>query len=52
MPGHLKELTEIELNSVTDNPVIFGEADVVSGGNFHGQPLACRWIMPALPRPK
>jgi histidine ammonia-lyase len=38
--AHLKELTEIELNSVTDNPVIFGEADVVSGGNFHGQPLA------------
>jgi histidine ammonia-lyase len=37
---HLKELTEIELNSVTDNPVIFGENDVISGGNFHGQPLA------------
>ncbi|HUQ96326.1 MAG TPA: histidine ammonia-lyase [Chitinophagaceae bacterium] len=37
---HLKELTEIELNSVTDNPVIFGEDDVISGGNFHGQPLA------------
>jgi histidine ammonia-lyase len=37
---HLEELTEIELNAVTDNPVIFGEEDVVSGGNFHGQPLA------------
>jgi len=37
---HLKELTEIELNAVTDNPVIFGEQDVISGGNFHGQPLA------------
>jgi histidine ammonia-lyase len=37
---HLKELTEIELNAVTDNPVIFGDDDVVSGGNFHGQPLA------------
>jgi histidine ammonia-lyase len=37
---HLKEATEIELNSVTDNPVIFGERDVISGGNFHGQPLA------------
>lgn len=37
---HLKELTEIELNSVTDNPVIFSAADSISGGNFHGQPLA------------
>src|SRR6187431_1009703 len=37
---HLKELTEVELNSVTDNPVIFGPDDTISGGNFHGQPLA------------
>ena len=37
---HLKELTEIELNSVTDNPIILGERDTISGGNFHGQPLA------------
>ncbi len=37
---HLKELTEIELNSVTDNPVILSSTDVISGGNFHGQPLA------------
>ncbi|MER3464602.1 MAG: histidine ammonia-lyase [Chitinophagaceae bacterium] len=37
---HLKELTEIELNAVTDNPVVFGEDDVISGGNFHGQTLA------------
>jgi len=37
---HLKELTEIELNSVTDNPVIFNAGDTISGGNFHGQPLA------------
>ncbi len=37
---HLRELTEIELNSVTDNPVILQEGDVISGGNFHGQPLA------------
>src|SRR5579859_7119063 len=37
---HLRQLTEIELNSVTDNPVIFSEGDVISGGNFHGQPLA------------
>jgi histidine ammonia-lyase len=37
---HLKELTEIELNSVTDNPIIFNADDTISGGNFHGQPLA------------
>ena len=37
---HLKQLTEIELNSVTDNPVILGSLDTISGGNFHGQPLA------------
>lgn len=37
---HLKELLDIELNAITDNPVIF-EADLaISGGNFHGQPLA------------
>lgn len=37
---HLKELTEIEANSVTDNPIVFGKDDTISGGNFHGQPLA------------
>jgi histidine ammonia-lyase len=37
---HLKELTEIELNAVTDNPIIFSKDDTISGGNFHGQPLA------------
>ncbi len=37
---HLKELTQIELNSVTDNPLIFSADDTISGGNFHGQPLA------------
>src|SRR5436190_2226146 len=37
-------LLKLELNSVTDNPLIFqnddGTIDVVSGGNFHGEPLA------------
>ena len=37
---HLKEMTEIELNSVTDNPIIFSVDDTISGGNFHGQSLA------------
>ena len=31
---------EIELNSVTDNPLVFENGDIISGGNFHGQPLA------------
>jgi histidine ammonia-lyase len=34
----------VELNSATDNPLVFargsGEGDIISGGNFHGQPLA------------
>lgn len=38
--SHVKELTEIELNSVTDNPIILNEDQAISGGNFHGQPLA------------
>jgi histidine ammonia-lyase len=37
---HLKEALEIELNSVTDNPIIFDHGISISGGNFHGQPLA------------
>ncbi|PWT71929.1 MAG: histidine ammonia-lyase [Bacteroidetes bacterium] len=37
---HTKEMTEIELNAVTDNPVILAEGDSISGGNFHGQSLA------------
>jgi histidine ammonia-lyase len=31
---------ETELNSVTDNPLVFHDGDIISGGNFHGQPLA------------
>ncbi|MEN8153558.1 MAG: histidine ammonia-lyase [Acidobacteriota bacterium] len=37
---HLKEIMEIEINSVTDNPIILDEDNSVSGGNFHGQPIA------------
>ncbi|TVZ57970.1 histidine ammonia-lyase [Flavobacteriaceae bacterium MAR_2010_105] len=37
---HLQELAEIELNSVTDNPIVLSETEAISGGNFHGQPLA------------
>ncbi len=37
---HLSELVEIELNSVTDNPIVLSDTEAISGGNFHGQPLA------------
>ncbi len=37
---HLQELAEIELNSVTDNPIVLSIDETISGGNFHGQPLA------------
>ncbi len=37
---HLKETLEIELNSVTDNPIILNKDESISGGNFHGQPMA------------
>ncbi|WP_334055838.1 histidine ammonia-lyase [Polaribacter sp. P097] len=38
--NHLLELAEIEMNSVTDNPIVLSETEAISGGNFHGQPLA------------
>ena len=37
---HLKQAVETELNSVTDNPIVFSDQFTISGGNFHGQPLA------------
>lgn len=36
----VKSKVEIELNSVTDNPIVTRSGDVISGGNFHGEPLA------------
>ncbi|MBL1230051.1 histidine ammonia-lyase [Enterococcus sp. BWB1-3] len=38
--AYVKEKVEIELNSVTDNPIITRTGEVISGGNFHGEPLA------------
>jgi histidine ammonia-lyase len=41
-----REMAAVELNSATDNPLVFARAgnknggDIISGGNFHGQPLA------------
>src|SRR5947208_934446 len=44
--AHCRNVFEIEANSAVDNPLVFindagnGEGDVISGGNFHGEPLA------------
>ncbi|HEU5140138.1 MAG TPA: histidine ammonia-lyase [Bacillales bacterium] len=39
--GYVKEKLEIEMNAATDNPLIFDGGDkIISGGNFHGQPIA------------
>jgi histidine ammonia-lyase len=37
---HARLVTETEINSATDNPLVFPEGDIVSGGNFHGEPIA------------
>ncbi len=37
---HVKQMLEVEINSVTDNPVVFSAEHTISGGNFHGQPMA------------
>jgi len=37
---YCRSVIETELNSVTDNPLVFENGDIISGGNFHGQPLA------------
>ncbi len=38
--AYVENVVEIELNSITDNPLVFDDGDVISGGNFHGQPIA------------
>ncbi len=39
--GHLREVLAVEINSATDNPLLFpDEGEILSGGNFHGEPLA------------
>jgi histidine ammonia-lyase len=35
-----EETVTVELNASTDNPLVFENGDVISGGNFHGQPVA------------
>lgn len=39
--AHAEQVAEVEFNSATDNPLVFaGDDDVISAGNFHGEPLA------------
>ena len=39
--AYVRSVLEIEMNSVTDNPILFPEDEsVISGGNFHGEPVA------------
>lgn len=38
--NYVKKIVEIEMNSVTDNPLILPEGKSLSCGNFHGQPIA------------
>jgi histidine ammonia-lyase len=38
--AYVTSCLETEINSVTDNPMVFDNGDVVSGGNFHGEPVA------------
>lgn len=38
---HITKIFEIEMNSATDNPLVFPQTgEIISGGNFHGQPIA------------
>ena len=38
--AYVQRVVETEFNSATDNPLVFAGEKVISGGNFHGQPLA------------
>ncbi len=38
--AHFEDILVREINAVTDNPIIFSDSDSVSGGNFHGEPIA------------
>jgi histidine ammonia-lyase len=35
-----RRTVQVELNASTDNPLVFGDGEILSGGNFHGQPVA------------
>lgn len=38
--AYVRNVLEVEINSASDNPLVFEDGSVVSGGNFHGQPVA------------
>jgi len=39
--AHVRQILSVEINSATDNPLVFPDAgEVLSGGNFHGEPVA------------
>ena len=38
--AELERVLRVEINSATDNPLVFPSGEVISGGNFHGEPLA------------
>jgi histidine ammonia-lyase len=39
--GHVTRVVEVEMNAATDNPLVFADTnEVISGGNFHAQPIA------------
>lgn len=38
--GYVEQVINRELNSVTDNPLCFSDGSILSGGNFHGEPVA------------
>ncbi|HYI65374.1 MAG TPA: histidine ammonia-lyase [Candidatus Limnocylindrales bacterium] len=38
--GELARVLDVEINAATDNPLVFPSGEVISGGNFHGEPLA------------
>lgn len=37
---HVRRTLEVEINAATDNPLVFPNGDVISQGNFHGEPVA------------
>lgn len=37
---YAREKVTIEMNAVTDNPIVLSEEEIYSGGNFHGEPMA------------
>src|SRR5258708_23781476 len=47
--GHARETVELETGSATEHPLVFAETgEVLSGGNFHGAPLALAFDFAAI----